>query len=350
NFFRFIMEKNLIYIDKNLGIPLMGIDFLGLIDRGTNVIELKPLTLCNLKCKYCFVSSNDYKTNFIINSDFLLDKVKRLIEFKGEYDIEVHLAPYGEILLYPELESLLEQLSNLKGIKTISMQSNGLLLSDTIIKMLKETRLTRINISLNTLNEELACKLCNCKNYDLKTLLKNIYILLDSEIDVLLAPVWFPGENDSDIEDIIKLVIKLRKEGYQDEHIKIGIQKYLIYKTGRKLKKVRPKSWNYFYSQLTKLERKYKLKLKLGPFDFGIHKRPTFSPINLKRRDLVEIEIVSKGRWQNECIGKINDDLGIKLLLKKPLTYNEQLKGKYLTAKIIKANYKENIITALYPF
>jgi uncharacterized Fe-S cluster-containing radical SAM superfamily enzyme len=42
----------------------------------------------------------------------------------------------------------------------------------------------------------------------------------------------------------------------------------LIYKTGRKIRKIRPRTWNYFYKQLTKLEKLYQIKLKLGPNDF----------------------------------------------------------------------------------
>ncbi|NHJ24538.1 MAG: radical SAM protein [Candidatus Lokiarchaeota archaeon] len=344
------MNRELIYINKDSEIPLMGVDFLGVIDRGTNIIELKPLTLCNLKCKYCFVSANDYETNFMINSDYLVENVKKVVEIKGEFDIEIHIAPYGEILLYPELNNLLERFSNMNGITTISMQSNGLLLSPDLVKMLKIKGLTRINLSLNTLNEELACYLCNCNEYDLDMIIKNIYNLLDSKIDILLAPVWFPGQNDTDIEDIIKLILNLRKEGFTEQQTQIGIQKYLIYKTGRKLKKIRPKSWDYFYSQLTKLEKKYNIKLKLGPNDFGIHKRTSVSSLKYQKGDLLKIKIISRGRWQNECIGKIDDNVGIKILLKKPLIFDDGLVGTSVTAKIIKANYKDNITTALYPF
>ncbi len=343
------MTSTVNYIDKKSGIPLYGVDFMGVIDRGTNVIELKPLTLCNLKCRYCFVSAGDYSNNFIIDPSYLIEKVDELIEKKGRHDIEIHFAPYGEILLYPKLFELIEKLWEIEGIERISMQSNGLLLNHEIIKKLEEVNLTRINISLNSLNEEKAGYLCNCKDYNMDSLLKNIGNLIDSKINVLIAPVWFPGENDEDIEGIIKYIIGMRKKGYSERKLQIGIQKYLMYKTGRKLKKIRPKSWGYFYKQLSRLEKKYGIKLKLGPKDFNIHKRIIVSSLKPRKDDILNLDVISIGRWENEYIGKINDNLGIKILAKKRSLGFMNLIGREVKAKIIKANYKDNILTAIFP-
>jgi hypothetical protein len=256
--------NEIIYVNKKSKIPLFGLDFLGIIDRGTNIIELKPITICNLKCRYCFVSAGDYDTNFIIDFQYLIEQVQKLADFKGHHDLEIHLAPYGEILLYKYLYNLLDSLWKIKGIKIISMETNGLLLNPTIIKELSKCNLTRINISLNTFDLRLAKYLSGTLNYDMENLLKNIHILLESNINVLIAPVWFPGENREDIEELIQFVTNLRNQGYSNKQIQLGIQKYLVYKTGRKLKKIRPKSWGYFYQQLSELENKYNIKLNGG--------------------------------------------------------------------------------------
>ncbi len=344
------MTARLIRVDENSKIPLFGIDFIGIIDRGTNVIEIKPITLCNLKCKYCFVSAGDYETNFVVDSDYIIKKVKDLIEIKGKRDIEIHIAPYGETLLYTELFALIKKMWEIEGVEIVSMQSNGLLLDQAKINELEKVNLTRINISLNTLKKDKANYLCDCKNYNVDNLLNNIQALLESKINVLLAPVWFPKENNEDIEDLIKYVINLREKGYSEKKIQIGIQKYLTYKTGRKLKKISPKTWYYFYKQLSELEKKYKIKLKLGPNDFGIHKRKRITSRNFKKNDVLKLTIISEGRWKRECIGKLNEDCAIKILLKRPLTFTRDMIGKKIKAKIIKANYKDNIMTAYVPF
>lgn len=340
--------RQILHCDEESDIPLFGLDFLGIIDRGTNIIELKPLTLCNLKCRYCFVNAGDYKTDFVVEDRYLLQKVKKLIQIKEPHDIEIHLAPYGEIFLYPHLPQLLTALNKLEGVSTISLQSNGLLLTSSTIKMLENAHITRINISLNTFNKEFAEYLTHCKHYQMDTLLQNIDLLLDSDINVLLAPVWFPGENDADIEDIIQYVADMRAQGYSKADIQLGVQKYLIYKTGRTLKKIRPKTWGYFYQQLSDLEKKYDIKLKLGPDDFGIHPRTLYN-LDVHEGEIIPVTIVSPGRWDNECIGKINEDFGCKVLLNSPITFTEDMIGKQIDVKILKAKDTENLITTYFP-
>ncbi len=338
---------NLITIGETSSIPLFGLDFIGIIDRGTNIIEVKPITLCNLKCKYCFVNAGEYENNFVVDVDYLLKSVKRIIEVKGNYDIEIHIAPYGESLLYTQLFDLIQKLWEIKGVERISMQTNGLLLEPEIIQKLHKVNLTRINISLNTLNKNLAEYLCNCKDYDIKKLLFNIESLINSDIDVLLAPVWFPKINDEDIIDIIMYVKNFSENSGVEHKIQLGIQKYLTYQTGRKLRKIRPKSWDYFYKQLARLEKKHGLKLKLGPNDFGIHRRKPMNFNKLSKNQIIEAKIVSQGRWNYEFIGKISERLAIKLLVGRERQYRDHLIGKTVNVKIIKANRENTIITSV---
>ncbi|TXT66790.1 MAG: Cyclic pyranopterin monophosphate synthase [Promethearchaeota archaeon] len=343
------MAEKIIYLNQDSGIPLFGLDFIGIIDRGTNIIELKPLTLCNIKCRYCFVSAGEFRTNFIIDPTYFLEGVRTLIDLKGAYDIEIHIAPYGEIFLYKDLLMLLDLLWQLEGITTISIQTNGLLLTPSLIKSLESVNVTRLNISINTLNEKLAQYLSGCENYDINSLMKNVKLLLESNIDVLIAPVWFPGVNDEDIEDIISFVVEMRTMGYSNLDIQLGIQKYLIYRTGRKLKKIRPKTWGYFYQQLGNLEERYDIKLKLGPHDFNIHDRPLYS-IDINEGEILPVTIKAPGRWKNECIGVINELSAVKVLLNSPLEYSDTLLGKNINVKILKSTQYDSIITTYLPY
>jgi len=340
------MLHKTILVDKKSNIPLFGIDFIGIIDRGTNVIEIKPITLCNLNCIYCFVSAGDYLTNFVVEPDYLLENIKLLIDLKGKRDIEIHIAPYGEILLYDKLTYLIEKLKTLEGVYKISMQTNGLLLTENIITELEKAGLDQINISLNTLNKERAEYLSDLKGYQLNNLLNMIDFLIKSKIKIIIAPVWIPKINDQDIQELIRFVQALNNEAGSPDKVQLGIQKYLIYKkTGRRVKKIRPKSWDYFYSQLKILEKKFNMKLKLGPKDFNIHKRKGIS-LPLKKGDITQANVISKGRWDNEYITSINQIWGIKLVLQRN-QIDLPLIGNRYDIRIIKSKQKENLLTGV---
>ena len=49
--------KKLIKITKESGIPLLGAIAFGIIDRGTDLIQVRPTSVCNLNCVYCSTDS-----------------------------------------------------------------------------------------------------------------------------------------------------------------------------------------------------------------------------------------------------------------------------------------------------
>jgi len=50
------------YIHKNSGIPLIGNVAFGIVHRGSSIIEIKPVTSCNLDCIYCSISEGLFST------------------------------------------------------------------------------------------------------------------------------------------------------------------------------------------------------------------------------------------------------------------------------------------------
>ncbi len=335
------MSPTLKTIDRDSGVPIFGLDFLGIIDRGTNIIEIKPITQCNLQCKYCFVSAGEFCTNFQLALDFLINGVEKLVKIKGAHDLEVHIAPYGEALLFPPLVDFIQQVTRMSGISTISMQTNGLLLDEKKVDTLAAAGLTRFNISLNTLDEAQAAQLADVPSYNMQKLLAVFDHILSSAADLLLAPVWFPKINDGGIVDIIKYVKEKRSEGYSDKKLQLGIQKYLTYKTGRRLGKIRPKTWDYFYNQLHSLEKTHGIKLILKPSDFGIHRRDHLM-LPLTSGEKSNAEIIMQGRYSNEWIGRINDAWAIKILSRA----NYQ-GGEKVPIIVQKANSKESLVTGI---
>jgi uncharacterized Fe-S cluster-containing radical SAM superfamily enzyme len=340
----------MIKVDKKSGIPLFGLDFLGILDRGTNLLEIKPITLCNLRCKYCFVNARygnsinaSSNTNcFILDLDYLIHWLKIAIEWKKCDDLEIHIAPYGEFFLYPQFLELIRRIRQFPQVKTISIQTNGTLLTRDIISQLDTAGLTRLNISINTVDEKKAKNLSGVPHYDVNGLVDLFDFIIDSNIDLLIAPIWFFTYNDEDIVQIIEIAQNLPKQTSKNNTPLLGIQNYLLYKTGRKFRKVEPRTFDYFYSRLTKLEKQFDVKLKLGPLDFGIHTAESISPpVNVGEK--ISVKIICLGRSRNEYIGVLNELWAVKILSNIPLAVN-----KVITVTVIKQKLRENLITARF--
>lgn len=287
----------LIKINKESGIPLIGLVYIGCVDRGSSLIQVRPTSICNLRCIFCATASNDsnkHPVEFETELNYLLEWVKCLIKEKKEDSIEVNLDSAGEVLCYDKIIELVKELRKIKEIRRISMQSNGVLLDKEKIKELEKAGLDQINFSLHSLNEKKNKILSGCSNYNTKEILEKVRLVNNSKIELLIAPVWLPKYNDEDIEEIIKLCKKL--------NCKIGIQKYERHKHGRKAKGVKEITYYKFYKQLEEWEKKFGIKLKLGPSDFGI-RRTKKLPLVFKKNEIIHVEIKAEGWFNGELIG-----------------------------------------------
>jgi uncharacterized Fe-S cluster-containing radical SAM superfamily enzyme len=300
----------LITVSREARIPLFGLDFIGIIDRGTNLVEVRQTTLCNLRCAYCYANASNQENEFVVDVPYLLEAFERVARFKGTGDIEAHIDPYGEGLLYKDLPGLVKGLKAVPGVRRASMQSNGTLVTGDSIDQLKAAGLDQLNITLNTMDPNQARKISCREEYDLDAVLATIRLVPERGMDLVITPVWFFGVNDDEIEKIISFYKELKGVHPGQTAVRIGIQNYLVYRTGRKLGKVKEREFGYFYKQLRALEKKHGTKLVLSARDFGIHPAPTY-PSDLiaaihqagGKRRAVEVEVVAPGRNEKEFIG-----------------------------------------------
>jgi len=284
-------------------IPLLGCIAFGLIDRGTNVIQVRPVTTCPLSCIFCSTDagpkSKYRRTEYVVPLNYLIEWFKKIIAFKGEYDIEAHIDTVGDPVTYDRIVDLVSSLSQIKGVKIISMQTHGSILTERILDELSDAGLTRINMSLDALDPYLAKKISGTDWYNPDKIVDLMWhVVSNTKIDLLIAPVWVPGLNDSEIPKIINLAKHL---GAGKNFPALGIQKYLVHKHGRRVKGVKPMSWRKFYDQLKRWEIEFGVKLILKPEDFGIHKRRKI-PIPYKRFEVVRVEVVGPGWLRNEAL------------------------------------------------
>jgi hypothetical protein len=293
-----ITGRKLIYLTKESGVPLLGNLAFGIIDRGTNLLQIRPVTGCNLNCIYCSVDEGRKSskiTDYLVDFDYLLQEVKKVAEMKGD-GIEAHLDGQGEPLIYPWIIQLLRGLRKIPEIETISIQTNGLPLSENVIRRM-EPYVSRINLSMNALDERIARFLAGSR-YDVARMKEICRLISESKIDLLLAPVWIPGINDGEIPRLIDFSLSI---GAGKRYPPLGIQKFVQHKFGRRMK-VKVDSFRRFYEKLEKLERIHGVKLRLSPEDFGIERRRRVKKI-FRKGEKLPVKILFPGRMPGEAIG-----------------------------------------------
>ncbi len=323
-----VREKKTVYISEASDVPLIGANEFGLVDRGTNIIEVKPSTGCNLSCVFCSVNEgeNDYK-DILIEEEYLISEFRKLASIK-KHPIEASINPQGEPLIYPRLVQLVKDLKETPNVAVVSINTNGTLLNKKLIDDLEKAGLTRINISIHSLDKARASQLASTP-YNVDLVLEMIKYC-EGKIDVLLAPVLVPGKNEQDIDDIIELSKKIKNKKYPT----IGIQNFLSYKGGRNAAKEMP--WDNFFELLKQKEKEHNVTLIIKENLFGIEYDETL-PKPFKKGQIIKVELKLPGRAKGEMIGVVKD--------RCIMVYNCKKESGSINVKLLRD--KHNIYTAV---
>jgi len=293
----------LINIPKDIEIPLIGLIQIGIVDRGSNLLQVRPTTICNLLCPFCSTAGGrpadtpNHPSQFIVEAEYFVNWIKEAIKLKEGEVREINIDSVGEPTSHPELIKIIKLIKKIPEIEFISMQTNGTLLTKEKIKELEKAGLNRVNLSIHTLDKEQG-KLLSCtQTYNVENIIEVAKEIVKSKIELTLTPVWVPKVNDKAIEDIIKFSKELK--------CKIGIQKYEEYKHSRKMK-TKEVNWYKFYKQLEIWEKQFDIKLKLGPLDYNI-KRSKRIPLVFEQGDKVRVKVLCQGWMKNEVIASVNN-------------------------------------------
>ncbi len=292
--------KPTVYIRQESGIPLIGSNEFGVVDRGSNILELKPLTGCNFNCTYCSVDEgkNGKTYDYLIEEEYLVAVAAQVATTK-QHPVEFNIGPHGEPLLYPRLVELVQDLKNIPNVEIISINTNGSLLSKRLIDDLAAAGLTRINLSLPALDERLAAELAGIPSFPMKHLLAMLDYGKD-KIDFLLAPVVIPGKNEQEMKGIVELS-KTIKSSFPT----VGIQNYLEYPKGRRPVK-EPLGWPAFFAFIKRLEQETGKSLTSTKEEFRIHDEKELER-PMRKGETVDAVVVLPGRYRNEMYAAAKD-------------------------------------------
>ncbi|MEM0043475.1 MAG: radical SAM protein [Sulfolobales archaeon] len=283
-------------------LPLIGHIAFGIIDRGSNILQVRPFSACPFSCVFCSVDAGPLSRSriaeFIVDLDHLIEWVMYALRHKISKKIHILIDGVGEPILYPRIVDLVARLREIERIDEIAIETRGSIRNPRLYRRLWEAGLNRINISIDTLDPQKASRLTNTNWYSLDQVLEVITEANSIGLDITLTPLWIPGVND---EDLISLIEWVKKNIRNKRSPSIAIQKYIAHKRGRKIPGVREVGWNYFYEFLEKLEKKTGVRLILRPEDFNI--KPDMPvPKTMRTGESIRMKLYSVGWLRGEYI------------------------------------------------
>ncbi|MEM2024800.1 MAG: radical SAM protein [Desulfurococcaceae archaeon] len=301
NIFGRFSNGRLIYrVPKNA--PTFGYIAFGIVDRGTNVLQVRPTTICPQNCIFCSVDAGTRSTHrwaeYIVEPEAIVEGTTTAIAEK-ESNVEALLDTVGDVLTYPRLVDLVKSLRETRGVKSIALETHGLLLSKQLVDRLAEAGLSRINLSLETLNAEKASYLYGTGAYRLDRVVEVAeYVARETPIDLHVSPVWLPGINDKDIVGVINWALRI---GAGKKWPPVSIQKFVKHKHGRGYG-LREVSWVTFWHFIEDLQRKLGTRLKWNMSEWGMYYTKRVRNF-LREGNIVEVNVISRGWLRGEYLG-----------------------------------------------
>lgn len=120
-------------------------------NRTINYLRISVTDRCNLRCRYCMPEEG---ISLLRHEDILtFDEIAEFTETAVKHGVNKVRITGGEPLVRKGIVTLVEMIASIKGIKDLSMTTNGVLLED-FASGLKEAGLQRVNISLDTTDPE----------------------------------------------------------------------------------------------------------------------------------------------------------------------------------------------------
>ncbi len=293
--------RPLYYLPRSM--PGLGFIAAGVIDRGTNVVQVRPTTLCPMNCAFCSVDAGPLSSRrhaeYFMDLEALLEAFNQVASVKTAM-VEALIDTVGEGLTYPYIYSLIKSLKKHPRVKSVALETHGAPLSKQVINKLWEAGLDRVNLSLDTFNREKAKMLYGLESYDPARVAELAeYMVKETSIDLHVTPLWLPGLNDQDIEDVLNWALRI---GAGKKWPPTTVQKFNVHRHGRNRLGVKQVSWSEFYKWLEKLERKIGARLRWDMNEWGM----TYDrriPILYRRGELVGAMIVAEGWLKGEFLG-----------------------------------------------
>ncbi|HHW36955.1 MAG TPA: GTP 3',8-cyclase MoaA [Bacillales bacterium] len=174
------------------------------LKRPLRDLRISVIDQCNFRCAYCMpeeLFGDNYP--FLPQSELLtFDEIVRISKLFASLGVEKIRLTGGEPLVRKDVHLLVERLNKIDGIQDIALTTNGVYLPK-YAKVLKEAGLSRVNVSLDALDDELFGQI-NGRNVKVNAVLKGIDAALEAGLLVKVNMVVKKGMNDDQILPMAK--------------------------------------------------------------------------------------------------------------------------------------------------
>ena len=169
-------------------------------NREIDYLRISLTEACNLRCIYCMEEEGN--TFFQEEDKLTKEEILKIVSASAKLGVKKIRLTGGEPLVRKDIVELMEGINDIKGIEGIYLTTNGILLEEKV-EALKKAGLKGVNISLDSLKEEMFQSLTRLGI--LKKVLSAIDKCLELGIKVKLNTVMIKDKNDNEILDFVNL-------------------------------------------------------------------------------------------------------------------------------------------------
>ena len=170
-------------------------------DRTFDYVRVAVNERCNLRCVYCMPEEG---VDFLPSQELLTtNETERLISIFSQNGVRKIRFTGGEPLLYKNIIRLVRYAGSLRGVNSVHLTTNGLLLERLAVPLF-EAGLTGINISLDTLDHQKFVRITRREGVD--KVMTGLRLALDLPFpSVKLNVVFMRDFNHTEIGDFVEL-------------------------------------------------------------------------------------------------------------------------------------------------
>lgn len=172
--------------------------------RQIGYLRISVVDRCNLRCDYCRPSADDFHA---MPRKHLLsfEEIERIVRIAASLGVGKIRLTGGEPLVRKGIVELVARIAAVPGIRDVAMSTNATLL-DKYALPLREAGLQRVNISLDTLDEQ---KFSRLTGGNLRDVLRGIHAAQDAGLaPIRLNAVLLRGINDTEAGQLIDFSIR----------------------------------------------------------------------------------------------------------------------------------------------